>query len=109
MLKVPLQVVVNENRIYPVIVRSEKNKNRSKTPPEHSFALAAGSKGSSGWLSAQVCLSSPRWPCGWSRPGCYSSRLPAGVRRALRSANHKIMMDYSPFKLLLSISYSSKF
>ena len=30
MLKVPLQVVVNENRRYPVIVRSEKNKNSKK-------------------------------------------------------------------------------
>lgn len=30
MLKVPLQVVVNENRRYPVIVRSEKNKNRNR-------------------------------------------------------------------------------
>lgn len=40
MLKVPLQVVVNENRIYPVIVRSEKNKNRNRKCV-HSLALNA--------------------------------------------------------------------
>lgn len=57
---------------------------------------------------SDVCVV-PVLDLGRSRPGCYSSRLPAGVCRALCSANHMIMMDYSPHKLLLSISYSSKF
>lgn len=48
-------------------LQTPKKQNRSKTPPEHSFALAAGSEGTSGWLSAQACVSSRCWT--WDSPG----------------------------------------